>query len=123
VTPKDRALGGIVAPIGLCANATSRVRGIRQDVEGPGSVTDIRPDRWVVVDERHSLHSGDWDFEITNQQDNIKHLSRVRERTISDGGRPPREGTPGKGFVVGFFVALGLGIAITIATNLIIHPF
>jgi hypothetical protein len=38
-------------------------------------------------------------------------------------GRLPPEVTPGKAFLIGFLVALGLGIAVTLATNLIIDPF
>ena len=43
--------------------------------------------------------------------------------TIGDSGRHPPGRAPGKGFVVGFFLALGLGVTITIATNLVIDPF
>jgi hypothetical protein len=60
----------------------------------------------------------------------LRHLSRLtngnwagQEPTIGDSGRFPPGRAPGKGFVVGFFVALALGIAITIATNLVIDPF
>jgi hypothetical protein len=37
--------------------------------------------------------------------------------------RPLAEGTPGKAFLVAFLVALALGIAVTVVTNLIIDPF
>lgn len=37
--------------------------------------------------------------------------------------RPLAEGTPGTAFLVGFLVALALGIAVIVVTNLIIDPF
>jgi hypothetical protein len=46
-----------------------------------------------------------------------------RKAAIADIGRPQQPGTAGKAFLVGFFLALGLGVAVIIATNLVVDPF